>query len=455
MGRPVLTSQRRDWLSREDYRSLALRLNSTEFTVRSAFQLLRARLRKSLAKASGTVVRKHSLADPTPTPSSTEVLLQSIAASRQHDQGLSQQLQLLVSPASQGGLAQASFAPLLVALMTSARTPALKATLAEVAAASGGCPGAPQALAEAGALAAVAGWLVEAERDGHTTLLRKYLATARALPVSSAAQAGVLARPLQKCRGYALAQDVGEQATQLLVHWSRALGPLGHAVAGPPAAPAAMLPLQPFIGPPMSRSGIQALATRLAQPALVTMRSAEDRLAGVNERAAARPLSVDELLKKKRLAAQSAGGLLGPGYKRPRAGAATPALPAHLRQQQPQPHAQPPTQIQWAPPPMVSVPDCDYGVDSHEVAIQLARQADTPPVCYLLASLVPDDPATPLEVEAEARAAEGVPVPFIPDLPTDPEDAERQRAKAGLLLQPQPGWTWPPWGGLAPPPAGS
>jgi len=216
-----------------------------------------------------------------------------------------------------------------------------------------------------------------------------------------------------------------------------------------------MLPLQPFIGPPMSRSGIQALATRLAQPALVTMRSAEDRLAGVNERAAARPLSVDELLKKKRLAAQSAGGLLGPGYKRPRAGAATPALPAHLRQQQPQPHAQPPTQIQWAPPPMVSVPDCDYGVDSHEVAIQLARQADTPPVCYLLASLVPDDPATPLEVEAEARAAEGVPVPFIPDLPTDPEDAERQRAKAGLLLQPQPGWTWPPWGGLAPPPAGS
>ena len=403
-------------------------------------------------------------AEAAPAGPSPEALMQSIATSRSHDEALGVQLRLLVSSSTGGGVAQASFVPLFVALMTSAKTPGLRASLSEAVTASGSCAGVWPALLDNRVVDVLATWLSDAERSRHTTLLRKFVAAAFVLPVTKPEQVAPLASPLNKCRQYRAAKDVSDSATQLLAHWGRAfsgLGPgpsRGLAMSGrlPPRS-AGQLPLGPpptgpalhapaantFTGPALSQA---ALAARIATPApVVAKRSVGERLAGVNERAAvARPMSADDILKKRRMAAQQSGGLMSaPLVKRNRQAAAPPPMPPPRAQPPARVKPPPPTVVDWYPPPPMAAAD-GYGSLSEEADVQAARQQGALPAQYALASLIPDDPALPLHVRHGASQHTEQQLAFIPDVPVDPQDAVEQHAKLVAAL--------PGLYGLPPPP---
>ena len=463
-GATPIQSMYRDHPTRGELRALAHRLGISDFLIRTAFQALRSRMRRNLAKATKKVAVVKAGADTaeaTPVGPSAEALMQSITTNRSHDEALGVQLRLLVSSSTGGGVAQASFVPLFVALMTSAKTPGLRASLSDAVTASGSCSGVWPALLDNRVVDVLATWLSDAERSRHTTLLRKFVAAAFVLPVSKPEQVAPLASPLNKCRQYRTAKDVSDSATQLLAHWGRAFSGLGPgpssklAMAGrlPPRS-AGQLPLGPqlaappaantFTGPALSQA---ALAARIATPApVVAKRSVDERLAGVNERAAAtaRPMSADDILKKRRMAAQQSGGLMAaPLVKRNRGPVAAQPMPPPRAQPPPRPE---PQLVDWQqPPPMAAAVGDGYGSLSEEAGLQAARQAAALPAQYALTSLIPDDPALPLHVRHEAAQHAEHPPPFIiPDVPVEAEDAAQQ---VSLLSAAFPGLH-----GLAPPP---
>ena len=69
-----------------------------------------------------------------------------------------------------------------------------------------------------------------------------------------------------------------------------------------------------------------------------------------------------------------------------------------------------------------------WGVESVEAALQARRESETPAASYMLAALIPDDPAVPLHVSMEAHAAQAAPPPLLPDVPVDHADAAHQAA---------------------------
>jgi len=446
-------------------RALSERIGISEYTIRSAFQALRARMRKGLAKATqrASVVKTDALAAAAASAStspSAETLMQAVTANRSHDDALSGQLRLVVSSAAGGGLAQASFAPLFVALMTSAKTPGMRSTLSDALAASGACAGGLAALVESRVVNALAAWVADAEGQRHTTLLHKYMRAAHVLPVTKPDMVAPLAVPLNKCRQYRLSRDVADAATQLLAQWGRAFSGLGPGPsqggglamsgpmppralgAAPHGAPSTAVPAShTFSGPALSKA---AVAARIAAPApIVTKRTVDERLAGVNERAAvsARPMSADDILKKKRMAAQQSGGLMAaPIVKRNRGvGGAPLAPPLPVR---PQPVASAPLEskaLEWcgAPPALVcSPPGEGYGSLSEEAGVQASRQAEQAAAIYVLPSLIPDDPAVPLELR---HAQPPQPVAVIPEEALEAEDRERQVSVLRAHGHPQ-GW---------------
>jgi hypothetical protein len=454
----------RDHPSRGELRALAQRLGISDFLIRTAFQALRSRMRRNLAKATKKVAVVKASAgavEAVPAGPSSEALMQSITTNRAHDEALGVQLRLLVSASAGGGVAQASFVPLFVALMTSAKTPGLRASLSDAVTASGSCAGVWPALLDNRVVDVLANWLSDAEQSRHTTLLRKFVAAALVLPVSKPEQVAPLASPLNKCRQYKTSKDVSDSATQLLAHWGRAFSGLGPgpssklAMAGrlPPRS-AGQLPLGPqlaappaantFTGPALSQA---ALAARIATPApVVAKRSVDERLAGVNERAAAtaRPMSADDILKKRRMATQQSGGLMAAPLVKRRGAVAAQPMPPPRAHPPPRPE---PQLVEWQqPPPMAVAVGDGYGSMSEEAGVQAARQGTAMPVQYALASLIPDDPALPLHVRHEAAQHAEHPAPpvIIPDVPVEAEDAAQQYA---VLAAAFPGLY-----GLAPPP---
>jgi hypothetical protein len=160
-----------------------------------------------------------------------------------------------------------------------------------------------------------------------------------------------------------------------------------------------------------------------------------------------------ELAKRLKLA----GGILPPGARLPSsapaaaslapsasasasASAAASSFPhAPPQQQQQQQQQQQPApmraRVAFALPPAAALPPgcCDepqWGSESSEAGAQARREASSAAAVYLLPSLVPDDPATPLHVSHEALGAALAPPPLrVPDVPLDPEDAAAQAAR--------------------------
>lgn len=365
----------------------------------------------------------------------------------------------------------------------------LRASLADLVHDSRMQLGVPIVFMDEGACVPLASWMDAALNTHHVTLLRKALRAAAALPVASAEPVKELARQLHRCRTYVRADDVASEATRILAVWAKVVTPHGGGAsrAGPSAAamprmPLPPLPPAPFNGPAISKAATAQLAARAAAPATVAVRSAADRLAGANERVAtgARPLSADEILKqrnKKRLmigsssgAAPARGGSAAPlppelakrlkmvaGSAAPPVNVAAPPPPDEDAMQARVEFSHPPTVAAEVRPPHC-VCRCDARADMHvfpqglavalegwgsesvEAALQARRESETPAAEYMLAALIPDDPAAPLHVSTEAHAALAAPTPLLPDVPVDFADAAQQAgvlARAGYIAAAQ------------------
>jgi hypothetical protein len=412
-----------------------------------------------------------------PTPAERdEPLVAELAALRQPD----------------GSVAFPAAAAAAVALMRRAVSVGLRASLADLVHDSRMQLGVPIVFMDEGACVPLAAWMDAALNTHHVTLLRKAMRAAAALPVASAEPVKELARQLHRCRTYVRADDVASEATRILAAWAKVVTPNGgggsRAAPAIPAMPRMQLPPlppAPFNGPAISKAATAQLAARAAAPATVAVRSAADRLAGANERVAtgARPLSADEILRqrnKKRLmigsssgAAPARGGSAAPLppelAKRLKMVAGSTAPPVNVAAPPPPDEDAMQARVEFAHPPTVAVEvrprivfadamqgltcvcvqqglgvlgvgGTGWGCESVEAALQARRESETPAAEYMLAALIPDDPAAPLHVSTEAHAALAAPTPLLPDVPVDFADAAQQAgvlARAGYIAAAQ------------------